>query len=133
HHEPMMRAHSEWKKINGGEWNYETNEQKLNQFWTEGIQRMNNYESIVTLAMRGDGDKAMTAETNIALLEKIVKNQREIIHSITGKDPQQVPQLWALYKEVQDYYDKGMRVPDDVLLLLCDDNWGNIRKLPNTT
>lgn len=24
----------------------------------------------------------------------------------------------------------GMRVPDDVTLLLCDDNWGNIRKLP---
>ena len=23
-----------------------------------------------------------------------------------------------------------MRVPDDVTLLLCDDNWGNIRKLP---
>ncbi len=132
HHEPMMRAHAEWKKV-GGEWNYETNEQKLNQFWTEGIQRMNNYESIVTLAMRGDGDKAMTAETNIALLEKIVKNQRDIIHTVTGKDPQQVPQLWALYKEVQDYYDKGMRVPDDVLLLLCDDNWGNIRKLPNVT
>ena len=41
-----------------------------------------------------------------------------------------VPQMWALYKEVQDYYDKGMRVPDDVTLLLCDDNWGNIRKLP---
>ena len=131
HHEPMMRAHAEWKKRNGGEWNYETNENTLNQFWTEGIQRMNNYESIVTLAMRGDGDKAMTAETNIALLEKIVKNQRDIIHTVTGKDPQQVPQLWALYKEVQDYYDKGMRVPDDVLLLLCDDNWGNIRKLPN--
>jgi hypothetical protein len=34
---------------------------------------------------------------------------------------------------VQDYYDKGMRVPDDVTLLLCDDNWGNIRKLPKIT
>ena len=39
--------------------------------------------------------------------------------------------MWALYKEVQDYYDKGMRVPDDITLLLCDDNWGNVRKLPN--
>ena len=42
----------------------------------------------------------------------------------------QTPQLWALYKEVQDYYDKGMRVPDDVTLLFSDDNWGNIRRLP---
>ncbi len=41
-----------------------------------------------------------------------------------------MPQLWALYKEVQGYYDNGMRVPDDVTLLWCDDNWGNIRRLP---
>lgn len=44
-----------------------------------------------------------------------------------------IPQVWALYKEVQEYYDKGMRVPDDVTILLCDDNWGNIRKLPKLT
>ncbi|MDP3180528.1 MAG: glycosyl hydrolase 115 family protein, partial [Bacteroidota bacterium] len=70
------------------------------------------------------------AETNIALLEKIVADQREIIENVTGKPASETPQLWALYKEVQDYYDNGMRVPDDVTLLLCDDNWGNIRKLP---
>ena len=38
--------------------------------------------------------------------------------------------MWALYKEVLEYYDEGMRVPDDVILLLCDDNWGNVRVLP---
>ncbi|MDB5205515.1 MAG: glycosyhydrolase, partial [Flavisolibacter sp.] len=58
---------------------------------------------------------------------------RSIISEVTGKPAEQTPQLWALYKEVQDYYDKGMRVPDDVTLLLCDDNWGNIRKLPKLT
>jgi hypothetical protein len=130
HHEPMMRAHSEWKPFNGGAWNYATNKEKLQQFWTHGIQRMNGYESIVSLGMRGDGDMAMSAQTNIDLLETIVKDQREIIANITKKPVQHTPQLWALYKEVQDYYDKGMRVPDDVTLLLCDDNWGNIRKLP---
>ena len=130
HHEPMMRAHSEWKPYGGGEWNYATNEGKLRQFWTEGIRRMGNHESIISLGMRGDGDMAMSAETNIALLERIVKDQREIIRDVTKKDPKETPQLWALYKEVQDYYDQGMRVPDDVTLLLCDDNWGNIRKLP---
>jgi hypothetical protein len=41
-----------------------------------------------------------------------------------------MPQVWALYKEVQEYYEKGMRVPDDVTLLWCDDNWGDIRRLP---
>jgi len=130
HHEPMMRAHAEWRKSRGGAWNYETNAEKLRQFWTEGIKRMGSYESIVTLAMRGDGDKAMSESTNIALLEKIVADQRKILTEVTGKDVTTIPQVWALYKEVQDYYDKGMRVPDDVTLLLCDDNWGNIRSLP---
>jgi len=130
HHEPMMRAHAEWKKKRGAAWNYETNKDALQQFWKEGIERMKNHESIVSMGMRGDGDMAMTAETNIALLERIVADQRKIIENVTGKSASETPQLWALYKEVQDYYDKGMRVPDDVTLLLCDDNWGNIRKLP---
>ncbi len=46
------------------------------------------------------------------------------------RDPEQVPQIWALYKEVQDYYDQGMKVPDDITLLFSDDNWGNVRRLP---
>jgi hypothetical protein len=130
HHEPMMRAHAEWRKSRGGAWNYETNAEKLRQFWKEGIERMDSFESIVTLAMRGDGDTAMSEETNIALLEKIVADQRKILAEVTGKDVTTIPQLWALYKEVQDYYDKGMSVPEDVTLLLCDDNWGNVRRLP---
>jgi hypothetical protein len=75
----------------------------------------------------------MTQGSNIALLEKIVTDQRKIIEDVTQKPIAATPQLWALYKEVQDYYDKGMRVPDDVTLLLCDDNWGNLRKLPKLT
>lgn len=130
HHEPMMRAHVEWQRANKGKWNYSTNETALQEFWKEGITRMGNYESIITLAMRGDGDEPMSEESNISLLQKIVSDQRKIITDITGKQATDVPQVWALYKEVQDYYDKGMRVPDDVTLLLCDDNWGNIRKLP---
>ncbi len=129
HHEPLMRAHVEWGK-GPGTWNYQINEDTLKIFWSEGIKRMKNYESIITLGMRGDGDEPMTDETNIELLQRIVRDQRKIITDVTGKEITSIPQVWALYKEVQDYYDKGMRVPDDVILLLCDDNWGNIRKLP---
>jgi len=88
-------------------------------------------EKIVSVGMRGDGDEPMSRETATSLLERIVTDQRQIIEKATGKPANETPQLWALYKEVQDYYDKGMRVPDDITLLLCDDNWGNIRKLPN--
>ncbi|MFC2089597.1 glycosyl hydrolase 115 family protein [Bacteroidota bacterium] len=130
HHEPLMRAHDEWRRYGEGPWNYEQNPINLREFWKEGIRRMGEYESIVAVGMRGDGDEPMTEGTAIALLERIVADQREIIANETGKDVTQTPQSWALYKEVQDYYDKGMRVPEDITLLLCDDNWGNIRKLP---
>ncbi len=130
HHEPMLRAQQEWKRYGKGPWNYQTNAPVLQEFWRQGIKNMGSHESIVTMAMRGDGDEPMSEENNISLLEKIVADQRKILAEETHRPADQTPQLWALYKEVQDYYDKGMRVPDDVTLLLCDDNWGNLRKLP---
>lgn len=132
HHEPLMRAHDEWRRYGQGKWNYDSNATRLKAFWRGGLQRASN-EKIVTVGMRGDGDEPMSRETATALLERIVKDQRQLIQEVTGQPASQTPQLWALYKEVQDYYDKGMRVPDDVTLLLCDDNWGNIRRLPKLT
>jgi hypothetical protein len=80
--------------------------------------------------MRGDGDMPMSEGANIALLEKIVADQRAILQQNITPDIAAEPKVWALYKEVQEYYEKGMRVPDDITLLWCDDNWGNIRRLP---
>jgi hypothetical protein len=132
HHEPMLRAQQEWKRHGKGPWDYSTNSDFLKGFWSEGVERNKKYESIITLAMRGDGDLPMSEGANIALLEKIVADQRKIIAERVNRDLSKVPQDWALYKEVQEYYEKGMRVPDDVTLLWCDDNWGNIRRLPTT-
>lgn len=130
HHEPMALAQKDWHRRGKGEWNYNTNAENLKSFWKSGIERSNNWERVVTIGMRGDGDEAMEEGTNISLLEKIVKDQRKIISQVTGKKAEETPQVWALYKEVQDYYDHGMQVPDDITLLFCDDNWGNVRKLP---
>jgi hypothetical protein len=83
------------------------------------------------LGMRGQEDEPMSEGDNIELLENIVRDQRTILEKEFGKDNvSSVPQVWALYKEVQGFYERGMRVPDDVILLWCDDNWGNIRRLP---
>ncbi|MBN2425182.1 MAG: glycosyl hydrolase 115 family protein [Calditrichaceae bacterium] len=130
HHEPLMRSHAEWNRERDGEWNYETNKETLQKFWRGGMERMGNYESVVTVGMRGDGDEAMSENTAVDLLKTIIADQRKIIADVTGKPAEETPQVWAIYKEVQDYYDKGMRVPDDITVLLCDDNWGNIRILP---
>ncbi len=131
HQEPMNQATEHWRHEHKGAWNYQTNDSTLRAFWRKGIENMDHRETIVTIGMRGDGDKPMTEGSNIALLEKIVSDQRKIIADVTGKPASETPQDWALYKEVQDYYDKGMRVPDDVTLLFSDDNWGNIRRVPS--
>ncbi|MAW98442.1 MAG: hypothetical protein CMN72_02100 [Sphingomonas sp.] len=142
HHEPMLRAQAEWHRhkedgVRGGAWDYTTNRDNLRTFWRGGIERMmskgkgQRYESVVTVGMRGDGDEAMAEGTATELLEKIVADQRAIIAEVTGRPASETPQVWALYKEVQDYYDHGMKVPEDVTLLFSDDNWGQIRRLPD--
>jgi len=133
HHEPMARNHQEYARHRKewGAWNYQTNQKKLDQFFREGIERMNGTEDIVTIGMRGDGDEAMSDKADVKLMERIVDNQRRIIKEVTGKPAEKTTQVWALYKEVQDYYDAGFRVPDDVIMLVCDDNWGDIRRVPN--
>ena len=134
HHEPMARNHQEYARDRKGwgAWNYSTNKENLDRFFREGIERMKGTDDIVTIGMRGDGDEAMGNGTDTKLLENIINNQRRIIKEVTGKSADKTPQIWALYKEVQDYYDAGLRVPDDVTVLLCDDNWGNVRRLPTT-
>lgn len=145
HHEPMARNHQEWVRKNGteGAWDYTTNKKVLDKFFTEGMERAKDNEDLITIGMRGDGDTAMGGreghddeyvprdEENKKILENIINNQRKIIRKITKKNPAERQQVWALYKEVQKYYEIGLRVPDDVIILLSDDNWGDVRKLPN--
>jgi len=138
HHEPMTRAQKEWgnhrKEYGNGEWNYHTNKEAILRFWEDGFRRNKNYDNLVTMGMRGDGDEPMhdlgSMEANFRQLEQIMQDQRKIIGKVTGKPVKDTPQMWALYSEVLEYYDKGIKVPDDVIVLLCDDNWGNVRRLP---
>jgi len=133
HHEPMMRAHKEYTSRRGevGPWDYSKNPDRLDKFFTEGIEHAKDYENIITIGMRGDGDVAMGTGNdadNMKTLAKVIESQRRIVSQVTGKKASEVPQLWAIFTEVQRYYDAGFRVPDDVTLLLCDNNWGYIRR-----
>jgi hypothetical protein len=135
HQEPMMRAQAEWdRRHKGADWNFATDPAGMEQFWREGIHRNRNYENLITLGMRGRNDTEMikggTVQQSMDLLEKIVAVQRKIIADEVNPDVTKVPQMWCLYKEVQSYYEQGLRVPDDVTLLWSDDNWGDLRRVP---
>jgi len=136
HQEPMIRAQKEWDrryKSTLGSWSWTDHADTLVKFWRDGIRRNKDFESILTIGLRGADDTEMGPggpAGNIAKLEKIVDIQRRMIAEELNRDVTKVPQLWCLYKEVQDYYHAGMRVPDDVTLLWAEDNWGNVRRLP---
>lgn len=134
HHEPMMRSHNEYssRKNEVGPWDYSINKERLDKFFTDGLERNKAFENMLTIGMRGDGDVEMSKEgdeANIRTLGNVVKGQREIIEKVYRKNASDVPQLWAIFTEVQRYYDAGFTVPDDVLLLFCDNNWGYIRRI----
>ena len=132
HHEPMMRSHQEYlrRKEQVGPWDYATNKERVDKFFREGMERNKAYDNLVTIGMRGDGDVAMGKgddQENMRTLRNVIDGQRKIIKDIYGR-ADAVPQLWAIFTEVQRYYDAGFTVPDDVTLLLCDNNWGYIRR-----
>jgi hypothetical protein len=136
HQEPMMRAQKEWDRKYSkpyGSWNYAKIPNVVSNFWRDGISRNKNFENLITIGLRGANDTPMAEggpEENQALLEKIVDDQRAILADVVNPDLTKVPQVWCLYKEVMDFYNAGMRVPDDVTLLWAEDNWGNVRRLP---
>jgi hypothetical protein len=134
HHEPMMRAQKEYtkRKQEIGAWDFVTNSVNLEKFWFDGLNRNKNYDNVITMGMRGDGDVAMGKGDdleNIKTLQNVVKSQRDIIQKVYNDDPVNYPQLWAIFTEVQRYYDAGLTVPDDIILLFCDNNWGYIRRI----
>ncbi|WP_081898774.1 glycosyl hydrolase 115 family protein [Herbidospora cretacea] len=140
HEAPMMRGIEEWNRHavagtsdpygGNGDWSFRRNREAITQYWRDGIQRMKNedFEGVVTLGMRGNGDVSLPDGDGIDLMTDIVGTQRELLAAEGMTD---VPQVWTLYKEVQRYWDRGMRVPDDVTVVFTDDNWGNMRKLPD--
>ncbi|WP_433473922.1 glycosyl hydrolase 115 family protein [Spirillospora sp. CA-142024] len=142
HEAPMMRGIEEWNRHampghdpygGTGEWSYRRNAEAIEKYWKDGIERMvrEDFEGVVTLGMRGNGDTSLPDGDGIELMQNIIANERRILGDATGKDPSATPQVWTLYKEVQRYWDRGLRVPDDVTVVFTDDNGGNMRKMPD--
>ncbi|KAF3936617.1 hypothetical protein ABW19_dt0209873 [Dactylella cylindrospora] len=132
HHEPMARAEREQQSQLTGPWDWTTNKAEITEFFRYGAQRAKEWDTIFTMGMRGSGDAAsptLTAES----LEDVIRTQQSILTSVFNTTSlAQIPQTWVLYKEVGQYYQAGMSVPDSITLLWTDDNAGNILRTPLT-
>ncbi|NKE57968.1 glycosyl hydrolase [Lentzea sp. PSKA42] len=154
HEAPMMRGIEEWNRHavpaerdaagnivkpghdpygGTGEWSFRRNAEAITAYWTDGIKRMvdEDFEGVVTVGMRGNGDTRLPDGDSIELMRSILAAEQDVLARVTGRDPASVPQVWTLYKEVMRYWEKGLRPPDHVTVVFPDDNWGNLCKLPD--
>lgn len=149
HHEPCLRQGEEYKylrgknSVYGDAWNFRTNREEITKFWEDGLKRSGKFENVITVGMRGEADTAImgknaTLEDNIQLLRDVLKTQKKLIQERVNPDLTKVPRMIALYKEVEEFFygnekTKGLMGAEeleDVILMLCDDNYGNLRTLP---
>ena len=134
HIEPMLRnniAGAEWDSEYPDEpWDYVKNRDHIYAYWEERIKKNGKYENIYTIGKRGKDDEA-GSDITVNVLEQIFADQRDILRKWVNKDVEEVPQLLIPYTEVLDLYNEGLKVPDDVIICWPDDNFGNIRQLPD--
>lgn len=135
HCEPMACSTAgEWGLRGKGQYNYVTNAEAVRKFWTDRLSEVNTQSILYTIGMRGVHDSGMqgvkTASEKLYWLQKVIDDQRELLAEYVNKDVAQVPQVFIPYKEVQAIYDEGLKVPEDVCLMWCDDNYGYIRHFP---
>lgn len=149
HHEPCLRQGEEYKHLRGPKsvygdvWNFLSNEKGITRFWEDGLKRSGKFENVITVGMRGEADTAImgkeaTLKDNIDLLRKVLKTQNKLIRKYVNNDLDSVPRMLALYKEVEPYFYGDDKTPglmgdpelDGVTLMLCDDNFGNLRTVP---
>ena len=134
HCEPLLRNNvAEWDVKERGAYNYITNRDAVQRYWIERLQEVRGSEELFTIGMRGIHDGSMegvkTAEEKLNGLQQVIDDQRELLRRYYDKDVERVPQVFIPYKEVLEIMESGLRVPDDVTLMWCDDNYGYMTRL----
>jgi len=134
HCEPLLRNNvAEWNQQQRGPYNYMTNREQVKRYWAERLKEVRGSEELFTIGMRGIHDGSMegvkTSEEKLYGLQQVIDDQRALIRQYYRKDVARVPQVFIPYKEVLEIYESGLRVPDDVTLMWCDDNYGYMTRL----
>lgn len=136
HCEPLLRNNvAEWDVKERGAYNYITNRERVQQYWTERLMQVKGSEQLFTLGMRGIHDGSMegvkTPQEKVEGLQQVINDQRQLLRKFYNDKVEQVPQVFIPYKEVLEIMESGLKVPDDVTLMWCDDNYGYMTRLPN--
>ena len=135
HCEPLLRSNTgEWDVKERGAFNYFTNRDNVQRYWTERLEEVKNSAggNLFTIGMRGIHDGSMegakTMEQKFDGLQRVINDQQELIAKHIG-EPASQTQIFIPYKEVLQIYEKGLKVPEYVTLMWCDDNYGYLTRL----
>lgn len=134
HAEPMMRNNlREWDEAARGPFNFLTNRDRLAEYWRERVAEGKGLDGIYSVGLRGIHDGPMqgaeTAEQRRDVLRDAIGLQRDILAGTLGRPAETIPQALTIYKEVEEAYNAGLSVPDDVTLVWSDDNYGYLGRL----
>lgn len=135
HCEPMVcNAAGEWRRRGEGDYDYVNNSTSVYRFWEDRVKEVAGQDNIYTLGMRGVHDGKMqgakTVDEHKAVLERVLQDQRGLLAKYVDREVTSIPQAFIPYKEVLDIYNAGLQIPDDAILIWCDDNYGYIRHFP---
>lgn len=135
HCEPLLRNNvDEWDVNERGRYNYITNKKAVQDYWTERLKEVKGSAggNMFTIGMRGIHDGSMegvkTMKEKFDALQQVIDDQQELIGKHIG-DPKKQTQVFVPYKEVLEIYERGLKVPDYVTLMWCDDNYGYMTRL----
>ena len=137
HCEPLLRNNvDEWNEKQRGRYNYMTNRQAVHDYWIERLKEVKGSAggNMFTIGMRGIHDGSMegvkTMDEKQTALQQVIDDQQELLRKYIGA-PERQTQVFVPYKEVLEIYERGLRVPDYVTLMWCDDNYGYMTRLSN--
>jgi hypothetical protein len=145
HCEPMLRNNVfEWAEnfeheygVKPGPWRYDTNREQIYRYWLDRVIQTKFLESVYTVGMRGIHDSGIPGprdiQSKLALLQRIIRDQRQMLDEQLDIPVKDVPQIFCPYKEVLQIYQAGLKLPDDVTIVWADDNHGYVRQLSTPT
>lgn len=143
HCEPMLRNNVDEWKVNfakeyghkPGPWRYDTNRDEIHRYWEDRVKEVaaDSLDAVFTIGMRGVHDGKMpgpeSIEGKVKLLNEVIQDQRTLLSTHFNRPVADIPQIFCAYKEVQQLYQAGVHIPEDVTLVWADDNHGYICNL----
>ena len=105
----------------GKAYDFTLNRELLLEYWRERLTANKDFESILTVGIRGPHDEAFhcedfsmyegnnVSERKVSFMKDVISCQRELIAEVYGEERvQEIPQALIPYKEINDVYNAGL-------------------------